>query len=716
MSATQSKRWPVIAGVFALLAVHYALALSASIDKTPGFDEVAHVAAGVSYWKFNDYRLHPENGNLPQRLAGAAIVAGGVNFPESDPKLWRESRVWDLGPELLFRAGNDAQAVLIRGRAAISLLSLAIGALIFAWSRRLFGTAGAFVSLSLWTFCPVALANAAMVTSDMAAALGLLIAVAAWWRVLGRITPANTILAGAATGVAMLSKMSGLLALPMAVMLVLIRLAASEAPLAGWRESALLPVTSRLHRLALYAAVGIVAALVSGAMIWASFGFRHRAFANPPGGGDKFLDAWVWTAPDAGGAARLASRMNNAGLLPEAWLYGVAFQSWVNQQPTPTYLNGQWADRGFVRFFPEVFALKMPLAFFGLAIIAAITALGATRKRGSPAGEATRTSSTDASSIVPAVAQPITPQPSRWSRVERGLLPFVPLLVLVAVYMLAACTSPRNAGVRHILPLYPAVFIFLGVSAWFCRSEDDSPRAKTRSRARMYMLAICIVFIAGETLAAWPSYAAFFNAHTRGIGNAYRVVVDSSLDWGQELINLRRRLESRGDQRPDAPPVYLAYFGTGSPEYYGIRAIELPGFGAPASTVKPRAWPEPLRPGVYCVSATLVQSLYVSPKGPWARPFEATYQALRPIVGQLAAVPPGEREPFLKARGIADERTIIDAFEQARFKRLCAYLRHRDPDDHVNGSMLIYELDQAELDRALLDAPAELVESPVIVP
>lgn len=53
--------------VAVILACYFVMAVGSQRNKSTAFDEIAHVTAGYSYWAYNDYRLHPENGNLPQR-------------------------------------------------------------------------------------------------------------------------------------------------------------------------------------------------------------------------------------------------------------------------------------------------------------------------------------------------------------------------------------------------------------------------------------------------------------------------------------------------------------------------------------------------------------------------------------------------------------------------------------------------------------------------
>jgi len=70
-------------------------------------------------------------------------------------------------------------------------------------------------------------------------------------------------------------------------------------------------------------------------------------------------------------------------------------------------------------------------------------------------------------------------------------------------------------------------------------------------------------------------YLAYFNQVAAGPKNGYKHLVDSSLDWGQDLPALRSWLAQNPD-RFGTGQRYLAYFGTALPEWYGIKATSLP--------------------------------------------------------------------------------------------------------------------------------------------
>ena len=91
-----------------------------------------------------------------------------------------------------------------------------------------------------------------------------------------------------------------------------------------------------------------------------------------------------------------------------------------------------------------------------------------------------------------------------------------------------------------------------------------------------------------------------------GPGNGYRLFADSSLDWGQDLKNLKVYLVRRG-----LAGVKLSYFGTADPAYYEIPGDLLPSHMLPP----PRVTAREVRPGdLLAVSATNLQGVYLPPE------------------------------------------------------------------------------------------------------
>jgi len=671
-------RLPALAAAAALLALYYGMAISAASQKSMTFDEMAHLTAGYTYWVLDDYRLHPENGNWPQRLAALPAVLARASFPRLDQPAWTTSNVYAIGDQFLYFSGNDASTMLNRGRAMMALLGVALGAIVFAWARRLVSPAGAWVSLVLFVFSPTFLAHGPLVTSDTAAALFFTAATGAIWAVLHRVTPVTVLAAGVLAAGAFLSKLSAPILVPVALVMLAVRVVGGR-PLGVEFRGHTIEYTSRARQLAVLAGAVAIVGLVVWALIWASYGFRYTAFAAATTGKDAFLGQ---VKDQPGVVAWFLSLARRFHVLPEAYVYASGITVQFAEQRA-AFLNGQFSTTGWWWYFPYAFAVKttIPGMIIGLLALAACAA--------------------------------------RWrSGAAVSLYAAAPLLALVCVYWAFALTTNLNIGQRHLLPIYPALCILAGGAAFwiqpfFERMRTPQPqtgrtRRKQRSQtavAHSASRSLTVVGVATIGLLAWhvaesvaisPSYLAYFNRLAGGPAQGYKHLADSSLDWGQDLPALKQWLDREG--LPGASKVYLSYFGTARPEYYGVQATLLPGF----IDRRPPQQPVPLGAGVYCISATVLDvlgNMFYKPE------YEGNYQAALENMNAFARASASEEAWSALMRQTGDQywRQLFVQFDQLRTGRLVAYLRRRQPDAMVGYSILIYRLTDADVAEALLN-------------
>ena len=438
-SSAHPGRLARFAFVSILLAIYYVMAVSAVSQKSMTFDEMAHLTAGYTYTAYNDYRLHPENGNWPQRLGALPAVAGGFTFPRLDQPGWTASNVYVMGDQFLYYSGNDADTMLGRGRAVMALLGVALGALVYAWSRRLVSPAGAWVSLVLFVFSPTLLAHGPLVTSDMAAALFFTAATWAIWVVLHRVTPATVFGAAALVAGVFLSKFSGPILVFITIVMLVLRLD-SGRPLVSCFRGRTVEHTVRARQLAVLTAVAAVIVLVTWVLIWASYGFRYAAFTAATTGTDAFL-AQLENQPGLFGSFLSTARQFH--LLPEAYLYGFA-NTVQFASGRVAFLNGQFGTTGWWWYFPYTFAVKttIPAMIVGLLALAALIV----RWRSGDADGSWR------------------------ERARASLYAGTPLLALVYVYWVFSLSSSLNIGHRHLLPTYPALCILAGGAVYWIQA------------------------------------------------------------------------------------------------------------------------------------------------------------------------------------------------------------------------------------------------------
>jgi hypothetical protein len=628
------------------------------------FDEPAHVTAGRAYWMTKDYRLQPENGLLPQRLEALPAQIAHIPFPAPQGTAWEQADVWGVARAYLFNSAAAPERVVLPARLMTVLLGVLLLIVAWRWSASLWGERGGLLTLALAAFCPHLLAHGSLATSDMAATLGFTAALLAWWRLLHRITPARLLAAALASTFLVLSKYSAALLAPTVLLLGLLRLARrANLPVScgtlAWR------VRGWKRAIALLGATFLVVS-ATWAGIWAAYGFRYAA--APAGAQSRFAMSWSevlieqprWdgsvmadgqTARDEvelrpGVAQHVVRWARDHRALPEAYLYGFAFVDRFSRHRL-AYFAGEFRERGWPEFFPAAFLLKTTIPALGLMVIAWLAW-------------------------------------TRTARRARAAYRLAPLAMLGAIYGAAAILSHLNIGHRHLLPLYPMLYVFCGATA-------------TLARRRWVTLALAlVVWHVADSLAVRPHYLTFFNALAGGPARGHRFFVDSSLDWGQGLPDLRRWLNANaGSSR-----VYLSYFGSDEPERFGLRATRIGDAYFDHSETRPVL--PALEPGLYCISATMLHRVYTSVRGPWTDGYETEFRRLTRWLLTQQAKPAAEwLGPDGRAINDAGRKFELARLEQLRFGRLCRYLERRAPDDVVANSVFIYRLDADEISGAL---------------
>ena len=144
-----------------------------------------------------------------------------------------------------------------------------------------------------------------------------------------------------------------------------------------------------------------------------------------------------------------------------------------------------------------------------------------------------------------------------WKRagLEERLLLLPPLLFFVCFSL-----GKVQIGIRYVLPAFPFLFIFA------------SSLARLASRRARVLIVLLLAAHAAAAVRACPDFIAYFNAIAGGPARGYRWLADSNLDWGQDLPALGRWIAANHV----ADPVYLVYFGTAEPQFYGVRYRNAP--------------------------------------------------------------------------------------------------------------------------------------------
>src|SRR5271154_5608400 len=321
--------------VVALLTTLAILLFASVRQESQVFDEADHLFAGFEYWKHGDFGRNPEHPPLAKLVASAPVLNMGLKEPAPVRAPFFKAQDIINGTQLLY--GGDADAILMRARMAIALFSLLLALLVFFAAREMFGDLAAIFSLGLFVFEPVLLANGALITTDVPLACMFFASVYSFYRYIKKPTPARLGLCALATALAIVTKHSGILVLPVLFILALFEVFAESGPR---------PRRDRLLQLTL--ALGTIL-LVTYGVLWAIYGFR---FAARPGG----LQIVPPLAAYAGGMTHTFQRSvilfaARHHILPEAYLYG-----WVDilliPGVRPAFVLGRHFASGQWFFFP----------------------------------------------------------------------------------------------------------------------------------------------------------------------------------------------------------------------------------------------------------------------------------------------------------------------------------------------------------------------------
>jgi Dolichyl-phosphate-mannose-protein mannosyltransferase len=549
-----------------LLEGMFLLMIGSAWEDSLTFDEPAHIAAGYAYVKFRDARLNYEHPPLLKMLASLPLLPLAPRFPLAS-SAWQDENngQWETARIFLYESGNDPHRIAALARLGPTVLTALLGLVLFVWTKHWAGADPALLTVFLLAFSPTVLAHGRLVTTDVAAALGVTLAGFAFIPFLAEPGGKTALLTGLTLGVALLCKFSTFLLVPFMAALTLVWIALN--PRKTWRY------------LVGSGVIGIVAAaVVLLCYLWTVAHYPpERQFR------DSYLALfWVEGGP-AGRSAnetieeyftilqhdrtrdlRACVRLDPARhflrlrrcpaelvifladkALLRAWghyLYGLVWTMNRARIGTtaafPFYFLGEVSISGQPSFFPIVYAVKESLPFHLLTAIALFIAL--MRLRISAWG-------------IHAILDWLRSHPTETF-----------ILSWIAFYWSVSISANLNIGLRHLLPVFPFTFMLVSreITRWLVRRGSTPSGSKLIDRAKGICVAALLLWQCVSVVRVYPSFLAYFNEAAGGPEEGGRYVVDSNLDWGQDLKRLRVFVEAQGIDK-----IAVNYFGTSYDRY-----------------------------------------------------------------------------------------------------------------------------------------------------
>ncbi len=521
-------------------------------------DELAHIPAGYSYVKFLDYRLNPEHPPLVKALAAIPLLFQNLNFP-TNQNSWQTdiNGQWAVGNQFLYESGNNADKIIFYSRLMPMILLLILIGFTYFWANELMGRWWALLPAGLIAFSPNFLAHGHYVTTDVGAALGILVASYYFLKYIYNPTRKNIIIAGISFGFAQLLKFSAVLLGPFFIFIVAAlfiekTIKEIKSPVAENKFKKIFKIflTDFGKLLLIFFIGGILIYLVYGLFTinypidkqYSDTGTILQGFGN------RLL------------ADNVVAMSGNKILRPLAeYLLGVLMVMQRSSGGNTSYLLGQVSNLGNWYYFPIVFLMKESLPVLILIFTAFLASIWNIAKNFYKGKKYTQNK----------FIEYLTTNFSEFC-----------MIIFVAGYWLYSMKSPLNIGFRHIMPTLPFVYILTSTAIkklfyWAPKNISGSLSQKLISTfnkilnlgIKSVILSGLLIWLITGTVFASPYFLSKFNELAGGDMNGYKYVTDSNFDWGQDL----KRLKDFVNNPPSGEKIdkiAIDYFGGGNIKYY----------------------------------------------------------------------------------------------------------------------------------------------------
>jgi len=466
------------------------------------WDEPEHLAAGVELLDRGYYEYdteHPPIGRVV--LALGPWLAGAHSYGTPPPSGVTE------GEDILYRDGKYDLYLTLARAGALPFLALLL-LVTWLWARRMLaGEGAALLAVILLLSVPPVLGHAGLAALDVAAAATILLALYALDRWLDTPNWRTAVLFGLASGLGVGTKFSAVPYIGMS----LLALGATH-----WVIARRVPPEARAPTWRLRAPELVLAALAALVPLFLAYGIRAPNEARV----DARFDWAVYYLLQQRGTEHALGVLLKSLWLPHELkdvLNGFVAVEAHNDTGHLSYLLGQVRMTGWWYFYLVALAVKTPLPL----LAAGSAGVAWLAREGWRSGD-------------------------NWR--------ITPAILIVAILVFASGFSHINIGIRHVLILYP--LLALGAAWVVTRSWAALRRLPDRrlAAAGTAVLAALLTWQLSTLWSVWPDYLAYFN---ETVSHPERVLVDSDLDWGQDLRRLEKRAAELRIQR-----LSLAYRGT----------------------------------------------------------------------------------------------------------------------------------------------------------
>ncbi|NQT13208.1 MAG: glycosyltransferase family 39 protein [Planctomycetes bacterium] len=418
-----------------------------------------------------------------------------------------------VGSDFVKANGSYSLWLFTMARWACIPFSLLGGYICFRWASNLYGGASGLLATALWCFSPFILGHASLITPDAhAAAIGVA-AGYVFWLWLCEPSWSRALGAGIVLGLAELAKFTLVIVYPL-WLIIWIGLRMAERSHTGVKR-----LLREIGQLALIMLISLYMinlwyGLEGSFQRLADFRFQTRWLTGlpsleeiPHGGANRFIASGVGAVPMP---------------LPRNYVQGIDAQKLDFEGRMWSYLRGEWRMGGWRHYYLYAVAIKVPLGTWLLVLLALVLTIFG---RGYSAS---------------------------W-RDEMVVL--APLLAILAFVSSQTGFSIHS---RYVIPALPFLFIWTSKVA---RAFEMSPLTRRRV-AMATMVGGALTWSVGSSLAVYPHSLSYFNESVGGPRRGPEHLLDSNIDWGQDLLHLNSWLNAHPRVQLDGLALHGLYPAT----------------------------------------------------------------------------------------------------------------------------------------------------------
>lgn len=491
---------------FFILLIFASICFLSQSSNSVTVDEFSHFPSGLYILKTHDWRMDKESPPLIKCLPALSSMI--TNSKIEIQQMQESPNTWQQGYSFMHLNRDQYQSIFTYGRCIIIILGSLMGLTIYFWGKELYGYKGALFALSLYAFNPNILAHSSLVTIDIGASLMIFLSGYCLWKYLRKPTAFAIVLAGVILGLAQLSKFTALLLYPI-YFLILMTLCFSG--ICERKEDRLKKLKSNILRYSQdFSIIILISIFIINLGYLFSDSFKPLSeyqFSSKP---LHALSSFIW------------SRFP----VPLPYHYLMGFDSQLVQSAGGNpfymgYLMGEHSMSGWWYYYIIAFLVKNPVS---LLIILCLTIIV-------------------------------------WLEIKiakKDIITFLCIFApLISYFAYFSFFTNIPIGIRYLLPVFPFLFLSTG----YLMNESI-----IKYQSIKFILSFLIVSYILSSIIAFPNYLSYFNFAAGGSQNGDRWLIDSNLDWGQSLPDLKKYMDKNRINK-----IKLGYFGRVDPTIYGIK-------------------------------------------------------------------------------------------------------------------------------------------------